>query len=476
VNAHARPPARRRAAAPPAGLHAHARPPARRRAAAPPAGLHAHAPPTARRRAAALACAVAVLAAGAAPAAARDLWSSEDGTHSVRLQSALKGSWLLSAGPEDPIFNPDPTSAAMLWRLRLEPHAKVFTWLDAGFAYEHASRLSSGAAALGFGGGAGILPSGAAVPWRIWDGDWTLAAAPPAFSHRHEIDRAYLVFRHPLGQITVGRQAIGWGRGLLFGAVDLFAPFSPLEVDREWRRGIDAIRSEVRLRDHLSLDMVVALGHALDTDASAFVARVRGFAGDVDGEAVFGRRGTDWVFGLTSSARVRDAALYGELAFFATRGDGVEGGLFGADGLVAKAVAGASYSFPLGNGLRVFAEYHYNGFGVARASDALSRFLDPAFTARYLRGDLQILGRHALALLGSYDFGDGLWGASLLWLQSPADGSGLFSPSLTWNFAENVTLAASAFLPYGARPENGVLRTEYGGAPFSFFVQVRLYD
>ena len=34
---------------------------------------------------------------------------------------------------------------------------------------------------------------------------------------------------------------------MLFGAVDLFSPFSPLEADREWRRGVDAIRADVKL-------------------------------------------------------------------------------------------------------------------------------------------------------------------------------------------------------------------------------------
>ena len=46
---------------------------------------------------------------------------------------------------------------------------------------------------------------------------------------------------------------------------------------------------------------------------------------------------------------------------------------------------------------------------------------------------------------------------------------------LTWDFGENVSLVGSAYFPYGAPPENGELKSEYGAAPTSGFLQVRLY-
>ena len=427
------------------------------------------------RRAAALL--VAAFAALPSTADARDLWTSKDGTKKVRLESALKASWLLSHAPPDPLLAPEPDSAATLWRLRLEPHAEFNDWLHLDFAYEHRSRLATGTGGLGLGGG--ILPSDAVPPWRIWAGDWKLVDLSPTFTHRHEIDRAFVSIRHPRGTFTIGRQAIGWGRGVLFGAVDLFAPFSPLEVDREWRRGVDAFRGEVELHERLSLDVVAVLGAKLDTDKSAFVGRLRGYLGDFDGEVIFGRRARDWVWGASASAKVKDAEVHGEAALFATPGDGIDGGLFGTKGVVLKAVLGASYLFPIGTGLIVFAEYHYSGFGLRDVPEATSRLLDPsfgpAFGARLLRGDTQILGRHALAFVASYTVADA-WAFSLTWIQSPADGSGLFTHGVTWTVSDAVTLAASVFLPYGEKPASGMLRSEYGASPISAFVQLRVYD
>jgi hypothetical protein len=70
---------------------------------------------------------------------------------------------------------------------------------------------------------------------------------------RHEIDRANAQVHLRRADLTIGRQAIGWGRGVMFTSVDLFAPFSPLEVDREWRGAahpeeIVALRAPQRVR------------------------------------------------------------------------------------------------------------------------------------------------------------------------------------------------------------------------------------
>ena len=83
----------------------------------------------------------------------------------------------------------------------------------------------------------------------------------PTREWRHEIDRAALHASMRARPISpIGRQAIGWGRGVLFGAVDLFSPFTPLEADREWRRGVDAVRADVEARPIACRSMPCAFG------------------------------------------------------------------------------------------------------------------------------------------------------------------------------------------------------------------------
>jgi hypothetical protein len=383
------------------------------------------------------------------------------------LRTSLKASGLFSHAPDDPLLFPDQNSQTSFWRLRVEPEARRGDWLTVAGAYEQRLRVFSSEAGLA---GLGVLPPDTPAPYRLAQLDWQIGQSPN-YSWRHEVDRAYVALHARRADLTLGRQAVGWGRGVLFGAVDLFSPFTPLEADREWRRGIDAIRADVKLADRVSIDTVAAFGERLDD--SAFATRLRGYAGRVDLELVAGWRARDLLAGVTSSAAVAGAELHGEFAVFRAPEPLPAGGL--GDGRTAlKAVAGGSYRLPIGNGLLVEAEYHYSGFGATQPGDILPLLADPDFRKRYLRVDMQILERHATAAVASYEFSPEL-AVTGQWLHSPVDASGVVAPSATFTFGDRLSLVATAYLPYGRPPEGLTLNSEYGVAPLSAFVQFRIY-
>ena len=397
-------------------------------------------------------------------AAARELWAADDGERSVELETALKASTLA----------PADSAALSLWRLRfglgatLGPSAKIEA------AYEHRTRTTPG----GTAGGLGVLPAGAEAPYRIAQLDEAVvevdnAGGDTVYSHRHELDRALIALHFDRAEVTIGRQAVGWGRGVLFGAVDVFSAFSPLEVDREWRRGVDAVRADIRLTDTYSLDIVGAFGE--DWDNSALLGRLRGYSGNLDSELIFGKRGGDTMYAGTVSAAVGGAAVHGEVACFETPEKFYDGGFFGDDHYVAKAILGASYTFDVGDGLSLFVEYHFSGFGSESVEQALGRLVpDSDYADRFARGDFQILGRHAVALQAAYSLTDA-WALNAVWIGS-LDGSGVVAPALSWNFSDNVTIVMSAYFSYGEGPDAGVPQSEYGSAPATAFLQISIYD
>lgn len=399
-----------------------------------------------------------------------ELWSDPETGRYVGLNTTLKLTGLAAYNPDDSRLFSERRSGTAMTRVRFAFDAALGDQTSAELAYEHRARRDTLSGATSPGGGA--LATFAPAPWRVASLDWQLASHEDRFAWRHEIDRALVSVRPEWGSVTMGRQAIGFGRGVLFSAVDVFAPFSPLEVDREWRRGVDALRIEYRTTPLSALEIVGVLGDRWDD--SALLGRFGGYVGDIDGELIIGKRGRDAMFAATMSSVLGGAAVHGEVALFRTPEDQPDGALFGRNDLVGKAVLGASYTFNVGNGLTMIGEYHYSGFGIKKIGDALQRFRDPVFIKRYLRGDTQILGRHALAMQISYPVGDVVTG-SLLLLESPVDGSGLLSPGILWMPSQTTTVAINAFIPWGAGPRRGTLRSEYGASPWSLFTQVSMY-
>lgn len=388
---------------------------------------------------------------------------------SISMDGSFKSSTLGAHSPDDPILFPDEWSGAQLLRLRLNFDIDLTDRADADIAYEHRAQYFT---TDGAGAGAGVLPSLGEAPYRIRQLDWKIDESSDQFFYRHELDRASVTIQPDWGEVVIGRQAIGLGRGYMFSAVDMFSPFTPAEVDREWRRGVDALRIETRLSQTTSAEVIAVFGDSWDD--SALLGRIRGFKGNVDGELVLGKRGEDeFVAGITS-ATVGDAAVHAELALFHTPESHPDGGIFGSDDLVLKAVLGSSYTFDVGNGLTLIGEYHYSGFGAKDTSTLTARLLDPVFQERALRGDFQTLGQHAVGVQALYTINESFSVGALV-LNNPSDDSGLFSPSLVWDITDNSSMLFNAFLPWGEDPDQGQIQSEYGLSPESLFIQFSTY-
>jgi len=396
------------------------------------------------------------------------LWSDEEGRRG-ELAIAGKTTYLASDAPSDPVLFPDDHSETTLARLRLGLEVTHSDWMDSELAYEQRACWLSGS--TGLGAGSNFLPSQARAPFRLVQLDWEIAADDDS-SYRHEIDRALVALHPTWGDVTIGRQAISLGRGVLFSAVDVFNPFSPLEADREWRRGVDAFRTEYRLSTTSSVECIAAIGETWEQ--SAVLGRLRGYLGDVDGSLILGKRAEDFMVGGAFSAVVGEAEVHGEWAVFDTPEAQADGTVWGGTHLATKAVIGSSYTFDVGNGLTLLGEYHYSDFAVEDAEDAPLRLQDRDFQRRFLRGDTQILGRQAVAAQLSYPFSDTVNG-SFLALTNPTDGSGVISPSLRWDLDKNVTLIGNVFVTWGDEPSGGQFRSEYGATPTSLFLQAAVY-
>jgi hypothetical protein len=409
-----------------------------------------------------------VLAWAPATARARDLWANTDDSSFLKLSTTLEGMGLLSAPSSDPSLAPQGASGAFFGRLRIEPVYQVNPGLKLDFAYENRLTSFSGTSP----GISTALEPNAPAPYRLWQVGGTLAQSGQLTDY-NELDRASLAYESRGLNLTVGRQAIGWGRGAVFSAVDIFAPFTPLQIDQEWRRGVDAVRADVKLTDTTSLDMVSAWGP--DWDQSALGARLRGYVGPVDAEFLVAKRATDMMYGVTSSQAIGGAEAHMEFALFQTPGDVPDSGFWGDPNLIPKGVLGASNNFNIGNGLKVLVEYHYSGFGVAEMTALPGLLANPDYANRIQRGDTQILGRQALAFQATYTL-DMDWNLALSVFQSLIDDSGVLAPTASWDVSENFSLQGALYLGYGAPSQGGVPQSQFGAVPPTVILKGSWYD
>jgi hypothetical protein len=439
------------------------------------------------------------------PCHARELWTSKGGTPLLSLDTSLKASLVVQHGQLGLGSNPESTASTSLWRGRLTFSGDIMACCaNWQFAYEQRSRVPGNGRQQGV---EGILPNSTRPPLRLSPLDWALASEP-TLEQRHEIDRAFIMLHGPNWQITAGRQAIGWGRGVLFQAVDVFSPFLPTEVDREWRRGVDALRAEVSPVPELTMEAAAAFGPTVAS--GAYLGQVVLRSGDVEVGFIGGLRTNDIMAAALGSASLLGAEVHAEVAGFHSRGSDVSHICSGApqagspapaalatcllepdspalvDPLTAgeselagrwivKAVAGGSRAFDIGRTLTLSAEYHYSGFGLSPISPSALLSADPEWGRRLQRGDFQIMGRHVLGASVSCDVLDELL-ATVTVLQSPTDGSGLLYPALTYYHSGSVTLVASVFGSWGSRSVAGLATSEYGSFPTTVFLQVRLND
>lgn len=358
------------------------------------------------------------------PSFARDIISSPH----LKLDSAAKLT-LASSLPykETPVF-----SGLSQLHLRFEPSLEVGDWKFVA-AYD------------GQIGVATSMPTffNVALPvqttqFRLWPlsfesafGDW---------SQIQQLDRAFVSLHLNRLDVTVGRQAIGWGRSTLFSALDIFVPFLPLQVDQEWRVGIDAINVDWRVSDTASIQGV-AVG-APNLDETAIGGRARGYFGTVDAELVLAKRMQEMVYGADGSVALGDFELHGELGIFQS---------LTIDQVYSKLLIGASNNFNIGSGLKIVAEYLY--FGANSLSNAT----------------------HTVGVVANYTF-DQEWSTSLTLLQSANDGSGVVSPSAIWDFSDFGSILMSGFFAWGSRSVAVQPNSQFGAINPSFLAQLRFYD
>lgn len=204
----------------------------------------------------------------------------------------------------------------------------------------------------------------------------------------HRFDRLALKYRSPRWAVTIGRDAVSWGSGVVFHPMDLFNPFAPTTVDQDYKAGDDLIRIERLFDDGSDLEMLAVARHGeVDDDTASVAFKYRALLGGSELDLLAAQHYGGEVLGLGLRAPVGGALVRSDLI-----------AVDDAQGWTLSGVVNVDYSFPVAqSSVYVFAEYFRNGFGVARLPDDLD-LLPDALTDRLGRGETFTLMRDYLAV------------------------------------------------------------------------------
>lgn len=322
-------------------------------------------------------------------------------------------------------------------------------------------RVQSQATSSDAGFGATVAGFGvSAVPGRSVDLSTDLVRRDQVRAW-HDIDRLALTLYTGAGDVTVGRQAITWGNASLFPVADLWAQFSPFELDTEEKPGVDAVRWLSYPGDRWEIDVVAADRGRRDD----FSAGVRATL-SLPWADVYAAGGKFWNQAIALggiSAPVGNTTLRAEAA--------LPWDLDTDERTRVRATVGVDW---VSGGLLLGGEYHYNGIGASGPDGYAEVLADP----RFARGESYSLGRHYLGGLGSLSLAGDQVQVTLSSLVNVRDPSGALTPVVTATVGQRLRFSGGALIALGQAPAADAafaLRSEYGTYGSLLFGRASLY-
>jgi len=266
------------------------------------------------------------------------------------------------------------------------------------------------------------------------------------------LDRLSLGYTGDKTVIRFGRQAVSWGNGLLYTPMDIFNPFDPTTVDKEFKSGDDMLYGQYLLNDGSDIQTVAVVRRDLTTgeveaDQSSLALKYHGFVGGYEYDLLLAQHYDDIVMGLGGSADIAGAVWRGDLVWTDTD-----------TGSVLTAVAGTSYSWMTGQHNWTGAlEYYFNGYGQAGGDYSVgSLAANPALLQRLARGEVFNLGRHYLGASATVEVTPLLILGPNLFVNL-TDPSALAQLVMTYDWKQDLQVLAALNIPIGSKG------SEYGG-------------
>jgi hypothetical protein len=268
----------------------------------------------------------------------------------------------------------------------------------------------------------------------------------------HRLDRLALTLLPTWGVVRAGRQAVTWGNGFLFNPMDLFNPFAPTDVDRDYKLGDDllAVQFSLPLDGDMQFLLVPrrdSVDGDVESDQSSLAGKLHLIHRALEFDLMVARHYEDDIIGIGGSGYLGAAAWRMDATYTLLDEESP------SDSYLSL-VANIDYSWMWsGKNYYGFLEFFFNGLGEDTYAEALTK---PDIVKRLARGELFTLGRAYLSGMIQMEVHP-LLNIFLTIINNLADPSGVIQPRATWDIITDLQLNFGGNIYYGDDD------TEYGG-------------
>ena len=278
------------------------------------------------------------------------------------------------------------------------------------------------------------------------------------FIFYHRLDRLSLTLQPGWGMLRMGRQALTWGNGLIFNPMDLFNPFAPTDIERDYKIGDDMVTGQFTLPRIGDLQMLYvprrdSASHSIESRQSSLAGKLHFAIGATEFDIMGARHFEDDVIGVGGSGYLGEAAWRTDLTwtFLNVNPNGRRDHY-------PSWVANIDYAWVwLNRNFYGLIEFYYNGLGRDTYPDAI---LDDAVSERLNRGELFVLGTSYINAEIQVELHP-LFKVSLTSINNASDPSGIILPRAIWDMTQSLQMT------FGANVYYGKADTEFGGFTIS---------
>lgn len=249
----------------------------------------------------------------------------------------------------------------------------------------------------------------------------------------HRLDRLFITYSTDSAITKFGRQAITWGNGLVYNVIDIFNPFSPTAIDKEYKVGDDMLYTQFLTSAGNDWQILYLPRRNKDLKLSqaesSFAIKYHATHSDVDFDVLLSQHYSDVVIGAGVSTALGETLWRLDITHTETS-DNQQ---------IISLVTNIDYSWiGFNKNMYGFVELYHNGFGNKNTIDPNNNNLN----ARISRGEIFTYFTNHLALGLNIELHP-LLKISPSIIQDIDNNTTLLTVSIHYDWKQNLTLSSS---------------------------------